>query len=145
MTTPEKHASDSSEQRSAEGEILDALSAQWGVEFEGRPAIGFRVDLDGFVDGEQPICVEVWAHQGKAKGGQPGKVMKDFCKLLLVEKMLERPCRKVFAVCDEQAIAFLENSWQGRFADEFGIERIVVSVSEATRQRVRGAQSRQVR
>lgn len=145
MTTPEKHASDSSEQRGAEAEILEALSTQWGVRFEGRPDIGFRVDLDGFVDGDLPICVEVWAHQGNAKGGQPGKVMKDFCKLLLIEKLLGRRCRKVFAVCDEKAIAFLENSWQGRFADEFGIERIVVAVSDETRHSVRKAQDRQVR
>ena len=125
--------------------MLRALAAQWNVQFEGRPQIGRRVDLDGYVDGPIPICVEAWAHQGRAKGGQPHKVMRDFCKLLLVERLLGRPCRKVFAVCDEAAIAFLRNSWQGQFAEEFGIECVVVEIAECTRQQVRDAQVRQFR
>ncbi len=115
------------------------------VRFAGRPQIGRRVDLDGFVDGAHPICVEVWAHQGPAKGGQTGKVMRDFCKLLLVERLLGKPCRKMFAVCDGAALAFLQNSWQGHFAEEFGIEQVVVDLSDETRQRIRDAQTRQYR
>jgi len=144
-TPPQTHASDSSEQRAAEAAMLAVLAAQWKVRFDGRPAIGRRVDLDGYVDGPLPICVEAWAHQGPAKGGQPHKVMRDFCKLLLVEKLLGRPCRKVFAVCDPAAIAFLQNSWCGQFADEFGIERVVVEIPEEIRQRIRDAQVRQFR
>jgi hypothetical protein len=147
MKTPPKkpQASDSSEQRSAEAEILAALERLWKVRLDGRPKIDQRVELDGFADGRVPICVEVWAHQGAAKGGQPAKVMRDFCKLLLVEKLLATKCRKVVAVCDETALALLDTSWQGRFADEFGIERVVVDVPEATRERIRKAQKRQYR
>jgi len=140
-----KHASDSSEQRLAEQEILATLEAEWSVQFAGRPDIGRRVDLDGYVDGPEPILLEVWAHQGPAKGAQPGKVMKDFCKLLLVERLLDRPCRKVFAVADPAAVAFLRNSWQGQFAEEFGIEVVVLTISNQTRRRVQEAQQRQFR
>ncbi|QDT54998.1 hypothetical protein Pan44_30390 [Caulifigura coniformis] len=125
--------------------MLAALAQQWNIRFDGRPAIGRRVDLDGYVKSPTPICVEAWAHQGPARGAQPHKVMRDFCKLLLVEKLLCVPCRKVFLVCDSVALKFLENSWQGKFADEFGIERVVVNVSEETRQRIREAQVRQRR
>lgn len=139
------HASDSSEQRSAEAEILAALEGLLAIQLDGRPDIAQPVQLDGFAGGDTPICVEVWAHQGAAKGGQPGKVMRDMCKLLLVERLLGRKCRKIVAACDEAALGFLRNSWQGRFADEFGIERIVVAVSDTTRQRLQAAQLRQFR
>lgn len=125
--------------------MLTALAANLNVRFEGRPQIARRVDLDGYSDGPTPVCVEVWAHQGRAKSGQTGKVMRDFAKLLLVEKLLGKPCRKVFAVCDPDSISFLQNSWQGQFADEFGIERVVVDISEETRRAIRNAQLRQVR
>ena len=139
------HPSDSLAQRSAEAEILVALEKLLGIRLNGRPGIDQPVELDGFADGDTPICVEVWAHQGPAKGGQPAKVMRDFCKLLLVEKLLGKKCRKVVTVCDEAALRFLGNSWQGRFANEFGIERIVVAVSDATRLKLQAAQDRQRR
>jgi len=146
-TAPEDgHPGDSEEQRLAEPEILEAVGRYFDVRFEGQqPLIDQRVELDGFVDGPEPICVEIWAHQGPTKGGQPHKVMRDFCKLLLVEKLLKRDCKKVFAVCDEVAIVFLKKSWMGRFAKEFGIEVFPVQISEATRERIRLAQKRQFR
>lgn len=121
------------------------LEGQLAVRLDGRPPIAQAVQLDGFADSHTPICVEVWAHQGTAKGGQRDKVMRDMCKLLLVEKLLSRKCRKIIAVCDEAALGFLRNSWQGRFADDFDIERIVVAVSESTRLALRTAQERQRR
>jgi hypothetical protein len=146
MTSPPKtHPGDSSEQRSAETEILAALAEHLGVHFDGHPEIDLRVRPDGFADGPIPTCVEIWAHQGKAKSAQTAKVMKDMCKLLLVEKLIGKQCRKIVAVCDANCLSFLQNSWQGRFADEFGIERIVVAVDETTRDKVRKAQERQYR
>jgi hypothetical protein len=143
--TKQTHASGSFEQRSAEFEILEALQNMLGVRFEAGPEIDQPVELDGFADSDVPICVEAWAHQGPAKGGQIGKVMRDMCKLVLVERLLGKRCRKIFAVSDEATVAFLRNSWQGRFADEFGVERIVVDISETTRQSLREAQRRQYR
>jgi len=144
-TPPQKHPSDSSEQCAAEAEILAALEKHLGVRFDGRPEIAQSMDLDGYAESTTPICVETWAHQGMAKSAQKAKVMKDMCKLLLVEKLMGKHCRKIVAVCDANALIFLQNSWQGRFADEFGIERIVVEVDETTREKVRKAQTRQYR
>jgi len=145
-TSPdEQHPSNSLEQRAAEREILDTLERRLGIRLNMKVDIDQRVVLDGFANGDVPVCVEVWAHQGPAKGGQRHKVMRDFCKLLLVEKLLGRRCRKVFAVCDDKSLAFLTNSWQGRFAKEFDIETEVLDVCHTTRQKVLAAQKRQFR
>lgn len=145
-TSPSKqHPGDSSEQREAEREILEAVSRELGVPLDGKPDIAQRADLDGFQGGQRPICVEVFAHQGPSKDGQRKKLMRDMCKLLLVEKLLRKKCRKIVAVSDPESVKFLDKSWMGRFADEFGIERIVVTLSEDTRKRVLRAQKRQYR
>lgn len=125
--------------------MLAALEQVLNVKLAGQPRINQSVQLDGFVDGEQPICVEAWAHQGRAKGSQPAKVMKDICKLLLVERLIGKPCRKILVVCDADALRFFDNSWLGRFANEFDIERVVVSISESRRDLLRAAQQRQFR
>jgi len=146
------HASDSSEQRDAERKIVSVLEEELGVRLHDaleltvkRGKRTVRVDLDGFHEGDRPICVEAWAHQGRTIGSQPAKVMKDMCKLLHVEKLLGRPCRKMIVACNEEALAFLKNSWQGQFADEFGIERRFVQIDRATCDSVRRAQERQCR
>ena len=101
--------------------------------------------MDGFCEGNTPICVEIFAHQGATKPGQRRKLMADMCKLLLVEKLIGKTCRKIVAVSDRNALGFLDNSWQGRFAEEFDIERVGVTVSDSTREAVRQAQKRQRR
>jgi hypothetical protein len=145
MMPPKKklHPSDSAVQRAAELEIVAAVAKKLRRQLNAKPVIDQVVALDGFADGRKPICVEAWAHQGQAKGSQPHKVMRDMCKLLLVEKLLGKKCRKIFAVCDESAIAFLKKSWQGRFATEYSIETIVVEVSAAARRRILAAQKLQ--
>lgn len=65
------------------------------------------------------------------------------CKLLLVERMLGKQCRKILAVCDPVAVGFLKNSWMGRFADEFGIETIAVCVGDDVLLTLREAQAQQ--
>lgn len=136
---------DSKAQRDAEKRILGALRKKIGKKLSDKPDIDSTVSLDGFENGRKPICVEAWAHQGPAKSAQKDKVMKDMCKLLLVEKLLGKPCRKIVVVCDTAALRFLKESWQGRFADRFEIEQIVVKVNAAVRRRVRQAQKRQYR
>ena len=51
--------------------ILESLEHRFGVKFHGQPKTTPQVKLDGFFDSEIPICVEVWAHQGAAKGSSP--------------------------------------------------------------------------
>lgn len=135
---------DSRVQRDAELLIRSLLEKELHVELSATlPISGPR--LDGFADAEQPICVEIWAHQGRAKSAQKNKVMADMCKLVLCEHILGRKCRKIIAVSDQAALSFLQNSWTGQFADTFGIERRVVPIPEEHRTRIREAQKKQYR
>lgn len=136
---------DSTEQRKlGEEAIRKALERVVGQSLPPKVLPG-GPELDGFADGPVPVCVEIWAHQGKAKGAQKMKVMRDMCKLLLCERLLGRRCRRIVAVADEEAVAFLNNSWEGEFARRFGIEMRVVSIPNAVRERIRQAQRRQYR
>jgi hypothetical protein len=142
-------AGDSSVQREAESLIRTKLETTIGLEPGGlsesaKEYLG-RIKLDGFRDGPRPICVEIWAHQGKAKPAQQAKIMKDMCKLLLVEAKLKKACRKLFVVSDQAAVAHLSSSWQGEFADAFGIDILVVDIPEPTRTLIREAQKKQYR
>lgn len=101
--------------------------------------------LDGFCAGQHPTCVEIWSHQGESKNAQKDKVMTDMAKLLLAEKRLKKRCQKIFAVYDQNAIAFLRNSWRGEFAKLFGIQIIVVEVSPKTKDNIKAAQKKQYR
>lgn len=134
----------SREQRDAEGVIRAALAEKLEIALSPR-SLPEGPQLDGFADGPTPVLAEIWAHQGPAKSAQKNKVMADMCKLLLCERLLGKSCRKIVAVSDEKAHSFLENSWQGRFADEFGIERHAVDIPEDVRKRIRDAQQRQYR
>lgn len=144
MSEGETHPGDSAVQREAEKLIREQLGMNLGVLLDTAKRIdGLRPD--GFCDGPEPICVEIWAHQGCAKSAQKAKVMMDMCKLLLCERLLGRKCRKIVAVSDEAACAFLRNSWEGRFAREFGIELHCVEVPPEVRERIQEAQRRQFR
>ena len=103
------------------------------------------VQLDGYAHRRQRVCVEIRSRQGPAKGAQKHKVMTDMCKLLHVESLLGRPCRKILAVADEAAVAFLRGSWQGKFAKGVGIELRVVKIPEKLRDKTLAAQERQYR
>lgn len=141
-----RHPGDSAEQRAAEPEILAAAEQMLGVKLRSVLMLKPSVQLDGFCDGDVPVCVEAWAHHGRAIGSQPAKVMKDMCKLLLVERLLGKPCRKCFVVCDKDAVRFLQGAgWEAKFAAEFGIEILVVSIPESHCAAVRDAQVRQRR
>lgn len=136
---------DSSVQRQAEIVIRKKFEGKTGCKLEDTsPKLG-NLKLDGFRDKKTPICVEIWAHQGRAKSAQQAKVMKDMCKLLLAEKKLGKTCRKVFVVADLLAVSHLKNSWQGEFAKTFGIELQVVKIDKALRQQILQAQKEQYR
>lgn len=144
MSKSKLHPGNSSVQCTAEVAIRLALEKELkkllpSLNIKGLPR------LDGFADGKQPICVEIWAHQGPAKSAQKAKVMQDMCKLLLCQCLLRRKCRKIFVVSDEGALSFLRNSWQRQFAEKFGIETRTVHIAEEIRQRIRRAQKQQYR
>lgn len=148
MATHEKRG-DSSVQRKAEPVIRAKLEKDLGVNAgdlsKSTSELLGEIDLDGFLDGIRPICVEIWAHQGKARSAQKDKVLKDMCKLLLAEDRLKKSCRKIIAVADEEAVAHLKNSWQGEFAEVFGIDINVVEIPKTTKRDIREAQKKQYR
>ena len=50
---------------------------------------------------------------------------------------------KVIAVSDTESVLFLQNSWMGVFAQEFGIDILCVDISDAQRSKIKNAQSKQ--
>ncbi|HOC93467.1 MAG TPA: hypothetical protein PKH33_14015 [bacterium] len=133
-------------QQEAEKEILVSLAKVIGVDFDKIQKKTIQgVELDGYVGGgEKPICIEIWAHQGKAKSAQKNKVMNDVCKLILFEKLCKRKCRKIFCVSDKNAISFLEGKgWQGQFVKAFDIEKRVVDIPDETRNAIIELQKKQ--
>ena len=135
---------DSSVQQQAERVIREQLARELRCTLEKSPDTLGKVKLDGYC-AKPPICVEIWAHQGKAKPAQKAKIMKDICKLLLAERKLGKRCRKIFAVADDAAVSHLENSWQGEFAKAFDIEIRVVKIDNTTREKIIEAQRAQYR
>ena len=142
-----QHPSDSSEQRAIEVKVLRALEFELAVTFSDANADprlrGLKVD--GFAPGPPPLLVEVFAHVGPSKSGQRHKVANDMAKLLLAERRLAVPCRKVIAVIDRVAIAHHKRSWIGEFAEGFGVEVRVVSGFEAMHEAMLAVQGRQRR
>lgn len=125
--TQARHASDSSGQRAIEADVLVALSNELGVSVTSTaPPQLSMLKLDGYADAAIPVLIEVFAHVGRSKGGQRHKIAHDMTKLLLAERLLGVPCRKVIAVIDEAAIAHLRGGWNREFANSFGIELRVV-------------------
>ena len=136
---------DSYIQRQAEDAIRKKLEEKLGCDLEASSSKLGNLNLDGFCDGKNPICVEISARQGAAKPAQKAKIMLDMCRLLLAEKKLGRPCRKIFAVTDKDAVSHLNNSWQGEFAEKFGIEIMIVDIDDTIRQQILQAQKEQYR
>ena len=115
------------------------------MRFCAAPSVLSGLKLDGFADGDKPVCVEVFAHVGPCKPGQQRKLSRDMTKLLLAERRLGKPCRKVIVVGDAAAVGHLSKGWDGEFAREFGIELLVVDVGEDVRRALLTAQERQRR
>ena len=139
----EPHPSSSAVQRKAEPVVLAALAAQLGVAFGDPSATLGGLELDAFAEGDPPVLVEAFAHVGRCKAGQRRKILQDMAKLLLAERRLGRPCRKVVAVVD--AVAHIQRGWDGEFARAFGIETTVVAAPPDLRLALADAQRRQRR
>ena len=109
------------------------------------PAELMGLRLDGYAAGSPAVLVEIFAHVGASKAGQRRKIVNDMAKLVLAERLLDVPCRKLIAVIDHAAIAHFEGSWAGEFARHFDIERLVVPGMEHRRDAMRAVQERQRR
>jgi hypothetical protein len=140
------HQSDSTAQREAEPLILAGLAKELGVELVPRSLLldgGARVDIDGVADDES-VFVEIFAHQGPLKGGQFHKVARDALKLITVAR--SRPAARLFiAFADTEAAAGVSGrSWLAEALRTWDVEVRTVDLDDQARDRLRGAQSRQI-
>jgi hypothetical protein len=140
------HSSDSAEQRAAEPEILRLLAAKLNTSLAPETLQlpgGARVDVDG-VDPDRRFFVEVFAHQGRLKGGQIHKVARDALKLITVGR--EHPdARLIIAFGDVAAAAgVVGKSWLAEALRTWHVETFVAEISDLTRDALLQAQTRQV-
>jgi hypothetical protein len=145
-------AGDSAVQRRAEGLMLDLLQAQLGCHLE-RPwrrsiAGGGRLEVDGGTDDpDNPLLVEVWAHQGSPKAAQRAKVLTDAFKLSFAGTLLPGRPRLLLLFGDEAAAEPFRSlvAWPAAAIRAAGIEVVVVALPEEERARIREAQRQQYR
>jgi hypothetical protein len=140
--------SDSAEQRGVETVMLEELAGRLGITL--RPKVfhadgDSRVELDGVSETPLVLC-EACAHHGSLKAGQTRKIVADAFKLVYVEKLLNRPARKILLLADNEAAAPLTGrSWVAAAFRTLGIEVHVASLATELQERVRVAQQRQYR
>jgi hypothetical protein len=139
------HQSDSSAQSGAEPLILEKLSETLGVGLKKRELTlpgGARVVVDGVSDDES-VFVEVFAHQGPMKGGQPNKVARDALKLLTLARD-RHEARLIIAFGDEQAArSVTQASWLAEALRTWGIEIFIPELDMSVRETLRATQLRQ--
>ncbi|MBP7262833.1 MAG: hypothetical protein KBB32_01570 [Spirochaetia bacterium] len=132
--------SDSSVQRQLEKRILDDLGVSHGkVTLDGT-----QFDFDGLSD---DTVYEVYAGIDKLRSGQQQKISQDVLKMVLFEKMVGRPIKKVIIVVDkniQDALSYeLHKSWKNRAIMEYGIEVRLATISAEERQLLEEAKEAQ--
>jgi hypothetical protein len=141
-----RHASDSHEQRLAEPLILAGVGKKLDVELAPRSLRlehGARVDVDG-VAPDESVLVEIYAHQGRLRGGQFHKVARDALKLITL-KRTHPTAQLVLAFADSDAAACVTGtSWLAEALRAWDITVLVVELEHDTREGLRAAQVRQV-
>ena len=142
-----EHPSSSAVQTKAERKIVCALARKCGIELVHQPEkipLGGGVHVE--VDGATPnlsVVVEAYARQGKLKGAQLKKISQDILKLALLKREPGRErTRTVIAFASQEARVSI-SGWIQQAAVAFGIELIVVEISEQLRAEIRTAQHRQ--
>lgn len=119
------------------GRHLDPYSG----DIEG-PGGKVAVQLDGY-DPNGPILCEVYAHIGSLRGSQPDKPLADAAKLLAVEAVLGRKCRKLLIFADERAANPFRSGWKHVFCTANDFEIKVAKLGDEERAEVEAAQRRQ--
>jgi hypothetical protein len=145
----EPQLGDSAAQREAEAAVLLLLREELDLPSLDPITLaltgGARVQVDA-VSFDPPVLVEIWAHQGPLRGGQPNKVMVDAMKLMYVEEVKRTPFRKIICFTDAKARKpFLGKSWRAAALAHWGIEMIVADLPDALRAKVVQAQKDQYR
>jgi len=113
------NSSDSTAQRNIEARILGDM----GVSHGKVVVDGTKFDFDG-LSGD--TVYEVYAGIDRLRVGQQQKISQDVLKMVLYEKMVERPITKVLIVVDQKIQDTLSHalhkSWKNRAIVEYGIE-----------------------
>jgi len=140
------HPSSSHEQQSAERLILGAVSLHLGSKVTPRRVDlpgGAYVNVDGVAD-EPPVFVEVYAHQGRLRGGQRHKIAGDILKLLTLGKA-HPGARLVLAFADIEVAGQVQNKgWLAEAIRTWSVEVFVADLPVEVREGLRAAQGRQV-
>ncbi len=140
------HPSSSHEQSEAEDSIRRAVASDLEVRLEARQLSlpgGAKVEIDGVSDDES-VLVEIYAHQGRLKGGQIHKVASDALRLVTLAR--DRPGTKlIIAFADHQAaMCVTGKSWLADALRAWNIDVRTVELDAATCDGLRAAQVRQV-
>jgi len=145
------HASDSAVQRRVEEHILRLASEKLHFELkhrvwtEARTTLpnGARIDVDGYCP--DPLTyAEVFARQGKLKGGQIHKVAQDILTLVTVRKLLAPNAQLYVVFADKSAAAILYGrGWLAEAARAWDVKPLVVRLDTKLRGELNKAQDRQ--
>jgi hypothetical protein len=139
--------SDSSEQRFAQGQILDALGKRLGITLTEKKiayAEGQYVEVDGFSSENRILC-EAYARIGALKGAQPDKLASDILKLLLAEQVLGGKWSKHLVFADPSASSKCTGkSWLAHVCKLNDIHVEVVTLDSQTMKQIVEAQQRQI-
>lgn len=145
MTEQPGHGSASDVQQRAEEAIRAALSAKLRVPLAPRSrqlAVGARVDVDA-ASADWSIVAEIFARQGRLKGGQQKKVASDMLKLITIRPDLPAGARLIVAFADEEAAAYTQTGWFAHALRVWDVRVEVVAIDEELRDKIRAAQHRQ--
>jgi hypothetical protein len=141
------HASDSTEQRSAEIALRELINIALDCELNPETldlGSGVKINVDG-IDRSNRILCEVYSRIGRLKGSQPDKVAGDMLKLMLAEKILGGTWRKLICLADlDAAKSFQGRTWLGAAIKTFGFELHVIDLPSNVRECLLAAQMRQV-
>lgn len=141
--------SHSSEQQRAEVIIRRKLSEMLGIDLVDPGRIYLEgsswLELDAMApDGS--VAVEIYAHQGKLRGGQRKKPATDVLKFCALRDLTDRvtpDARFILAFADEQPMRQFEGMWASAYARHIGVESVFVDLGDAGRAELREAQRRQ--
>ncbi len=149
MTKP--HPSRSDVQQEIEKLVRDRLGKQLeGVRYseEKIPCGDEYVKVDAVgrdPDGKIVDLVDIYAHQGKLKGGQLKKPTDDAARLMLAAKHLDSNPRLRLVWCCEDAVGQVQRGWRGSALQAMGVEIEAISLTKPQKARIAEAQVRQKR
>ena len=135
-------------QTDAETEIVASLARRRRIGLKQQPG---RIALQGAVfievDAATENCsivVEAYARQGRLKGAQLKKVAQDILKLALLKREPKREHTQAIIAFASQEAHDSISGWVRQAATSFGVELVVVPISEELREKIVKAQGRQV-